>query len=83
MLRRPAWNTVVGTAGNFSDVTQAHALPHGAETAALRNGGYQGIERRSENIGKAVTWHFAMKGSKRKVLPNNKLGRMLEKIWST
>jgi IS5 family transposase len=73
-------HTVVGTAGNVADVTQAHALLHGDEIAALGDAGYQGVEKRPENIGKTVTWHVAMKRSKRKALPNNKLGRMREKL---
>ena len=50
-------HTVVGTAGNVSDVTQAHALLHGDESVALVDAGYQSVEKRPENIGKAVTWH--------------------------
>lgn len=73
-------HTVVGTAGNVSDVTQAHALLHGDEVAALGDAGYQGVEKREENRGKSVTWHVAMKRSKRKALPSNKLGRMTEKL---
>lgn len=73
-------HTVVGTAGNVSDVTQAHALLHGDETAALGDAGYQGVEKQPENVGNAVTWHVAIKRSKRKALPNNKLGRMTEKL---
>ena len=73
-------HTVIGTAGNVADVTQAHALLHGDETAALGDAGYQGVEKRPENIGKSVTWHVAMKRSKRKALPNNKLGRLTEKL---
>ena len=73
-------HTVVGTAGNVSDVTQAHALLHGDETAALGDAGYAGVEKRPENAGKTVTWHVAMKRSKRNALPGNKLGRMLEKL---
>lgn len=73
-------HTLIGTAGNVSDVTQAHALLHGDETAALGDAGYQGVEKRAENVGKSVTWHVAMKRSKRKALPKNKLGRMLEKL---
>jgi hypothetical protein len=38
------------------------------------------VEKREENQGKAVTWHVAMKRSKRKALPENKLGRRLEKL---
>ncbi len=73
-------HTLIGTAGNVSDVTQAGALLHGDETAALGDAGYQGVEKRAENLGKSVTWHVAMKRSKRKALPKNKLGRMLEKL---
>lgn len=73
-------HTVVVTAGNVSDVTQAHALLHGDEIAALGDAGYQGVEKREENQGKAVAWHVAMKRSKRKALPNNKLGRMQERL---
>ena len=73
-------HTVIGTAGNVSDVTQAGSLLHGDESAALGDAGYQGVEKRAENLGKSVTWHVAMKRSKRKALPKNKLGRMLEKL---
>jgi len=73
-------HTVIGTAGNVSDVTQAGALLHGDESPALNDAGYQGVENRSENQGKSVTWHVAMKRSKRKALPKNKVGRMLEKL---
>jgi hypothetical protein len=48
--------------------------------AAMGDAGYQGVEKREENLGKSVTWHVAMKRSKRKALPNNKLGRMTEKL---
>ena len=73
-------HTVIGTAGNVSDVTQAGALLHGDESAALGDAGYQGVEKRAENLGRSVTWHVAMKRAKRKALPKNKLGRMLEKL---
>jgi IS5 family transposase len=73
-------HTLIGTSGNVSNVTQAHALLHGDEIAALGDAGYQGVEKREENRGKSVTWHVAMKRAKRKALPKNKLGRMLEKL---
>ena len=73
-------HTLIGTAGNVSDVTQAHALLHGDEVAAMGDAGYQGVEKREENLGKNVTWHVAMKRSKRKALPDNILGRMTEKL---
>ena len=73
-------HTVIGTAGNVADVTQAHALLHGDEIAALGDAGYQGVEKRDENQGKSVTWYVAMKRAARKALPNNKLGRQREKL---
>ena len=73
-------HTVVVTPGNVSDVTQAHALLHGDEIAALGDAGYQGVEKREENQGKTVTWHVAMKRSIRKALSDNRMGRKLEKL---
>jgi IS5 family transposase len=52
-------HTVIGTAANVADVTQAGALLHSDEIAALGDAGYQGVEKRAENIGKSVTWHVA------------------------
>ena len=49
-------------------------------SAALGGAGYQGVGQWPENIGKSVTWHVAMRRSKRKALPNNKLGRLMEKL---
>jgi hypothetical protein len=65
---------------NVSGSTQAHVLLQGDETAAIGDAGYQGMEKRPDNAGKAVKWHVAMKRSKRKALPNNKPGRMMEKL---
>ena len=73
-------HTVIGTAGNVADVTQAHALLHGEESIALGDAGYQGVEKREDNQGKSVIWHVAMKRSKRRALPSNKLGRMLDNL---
>jgi transposase, IS5 family len=73
-------HTVIGTAGNVADVTQAGALLHGEEIAALGDAGYQGVEKHEENRGKSVTWHVAMKLAKHKALAKNKLGRMLDKL---
>jgi IS5 family transposase len=72
-------HTLIGPAGNVADVTQAGALLHGDEIAALGDAGYQGVKKRDENRCKSVTWHVAMKRSKRKALPKNKLRRMQEK----
>ncbi|MGF6472295.1 IS5 family transposase [Paraburkholderia youngii] len=59
-------HTVVGTAGNVHDITEAHALLHGQETDVYADSGYQGIEKRRETG--AVRWHIVMRPGKRKKL---------------
>ena len=76
-------HTVVGTAGNVSDVTQAHALLHGGEKAVLGDAGYQGVAKRPENTDTKVDWHTAMRPSVRKALKKNSIGRALEKLEKT
>ncbi|MFY4034071.1 IS5 family transposase, partial [Achromobacter insolitus] len=44
-------HTVVGTAANEHDVTQAAALLHGEETLAFGDAGYQGVDKRPEHQG--------------------------------
>ncbi|WP_234265107.1 IS5 family transposase [Hydrogenophaga sp. NFH-34] len=61
-------HTVVGTAANVNDVTQAHALVHGEETNVLADAGYQGVDKREETQGINAHWHVAMRPGKRKVL---------------
>ena len=73
-------HTVIGTAGHVSDVTQAQALLHGDETDAFGDAGYQGVEKREESLECPVTWHVAMRPSKRKALPATPLGGLLERL---
>lgn len=73
-------HTVIGTAGNVADVTQAHALLHGGETAVLGDAGYQGVAKRPENTVSNGAWHTAMRPGKRKTLKQNRLGRAIEKL---
>ncbi|MBB1630551.1 hypothetical protein A9975_06710 [Cupriavidus sp. UME77] len=54
-------HTVVGTAANVNDVTQAHALLHGEESDVFGDAGYQGIQKRSDTQNIAVNWHVAMR----------------------
>jgi IS5 family transposase len=56
------------------------ALLHGNETDAFGDAGYQGVEKRAENLELPVTWHVAMRPSKRKSLPGTPLGELLERI---
>ncbi|MBD3817176.1 MAG: IS5 family transposase, partial [Halothiobacillus sp.] len=73
-------HTVIGTAANVNDVTQAGALLHGDETDAFGDAGYQGVEKRAENLQTPVTWHVALRPSKRKALPKNPWGEQMEWI---
>ena len=73
-------HTLVTTAANVSDITQAHALLHGDETTAFGDAGYQGVERRQENEKSAVTWHVALRPGKRRTLPDTKTGRLREQL---
>lgn len=57
-------HTVVGTAGNVNNVTQAGALLHGGETAAFGDSGDRGADRRDEARGRQ--WHVAMQPGKRR-----------------
>ncbi|BDV00885.1 IS5 family transposase [Thermodesulfomicrobium sp. WS] len=61
-------HTVVGTAANVSDVTQASQLLHGQECDVFADAGYQGVDKRKEVQGKHVNWHVAMRLGKRRAL---------------
>jgi IS5 family transposase len=76
-------HTLVGTAANVHDVTQAQALLHGDETDVFGDAGYQGVEKREENLELPVTWHVAMRPSKRKALSKTAVDELLENIEHT
>jgi IS5 family transposase len=61
-------HSVVGTAANESDVSQAHALLHGHEAHAFGDAGYTGVEKREEMQGATVKWHIAIKRGKIKTM---------------
>jgi len=69
-------HTVVSTAANVHDVTQAHRLLHGQETEGWGDAGYQGLEQRPEHAGSPVQWFIAMRPGKRKNLPETEMGRL-------
>ena len=73
-------HAVVATAANVSDVSQTHKLLHGEETEVLGDAGYQCADKRDENRNTPVSWHIALKRSKRKALPANRLGKLLEQL---
>lgn len=70
--------TMVGTAANVNDVTQAGALLHGEETVAFGDAGYWGVHKREEAQGPQQ--HVAMHPGKRRQLDlTRKWARLLEK----
>ena len=74
-------HTVVGTAANVNDVTQAHALVHGEETDVFADSGYQGVGKRVETQDIQVHWHVAMRPGKRKVLDKSTpMGAILDQL---
>lgn len=73
-------HTLVGTTANVHDVTQAQALLHGDEADVFGDAGYQGVEKREENLGLPVTWHVAMRPSKRKALSKTAVDELLENV---
>jgi IS5 family transposase len=73
-------HTLIGTAANVSDITQAQALLHGEETDAFGDAGYRGIEEREEHLETRVNWHVAMRPGKRRALDRSALGEMMEKL---
>ena len=71
-------HSMVTTAANVNDVTQAGALLHGEETTAFGDAGYRGVDKREEAQG--PQWHVAMQPGKRRQLdPTRKWARLLEK----
>lgn len=73
-------HTVIGTAANVNDVTQAAGLLHGKEKHAWGDAGYQGVDKRQEMQGSKTKWHVAMRPGKRKALdPERELHKLLDK----
>ncbi|WP_340700707.1 transposase [Burkholderia cenocepacia] len=73
-------HTVIGTAANVNDVTQAASLLHGQEQHAWGYAGYQGVDKREETQGSKTQWHMAMRPVKRRALdPERLLHQLLEK----
>jgi IS5 family transposase len=76
-------HTVVGTAANASDVSQAEHLLHGAEEVVFADAGYIGADKREALKDKSVKWHIAMKRGKLKAMaegPLKELTRRAERL---
>lgn len=77
-------HTVVGTAANVNDVTQASVLVHGDETDVFADAGYQGVAKREETQDIEANWHVAMRPGKRRVLDKNTpMGAIMDKLEKT
>lgn len=74
-------HSMVGTAANVNDVTQAHALVHGDEADVYADAGYQGVGKRAETQNIEVNWHVAMRPGKRRALDkSNALDAITDRI---
>lgn len=75
-------HSVVTTAANVNDVTQAEHLLHGAELDVFADAGYQGVGKR--NPDSFAKWHVAMRPGKRraldKTIESNRLIEQLEQL---
>lgn len=79
-------HTVVGTAANAHDVTQASALLHGEESDVFADSGYRGVHKREEVIQTHpdVAWHVAMMPSHRKALDKDTpMGAIMDALEKT
>ncbi len=59
-------HSIIGTAANVNDVTQAGGLLHGQEKDAFGDAGYRGVSKRPEAQG--PQWHVAMRATERRKL---------------
>lgn len=74
-------HTVIGTAANVNDVTQAGALVHGEEADVFADAGYQGVAKREETQGIEANWHVALRSGKRRALDKSTtMGAIMDKL---
>ncbi|MBP6900623.1 MAG: IS5 family transposase [Burkholderiaceae bacterium] len=74
-------HTVIGTAANVNDVTQAAALLHGQEDVVFADAGYRGVGKREETRDLKVDWHIAMRPGQRRALDLTRaVDRLLDKV---
>ncbi|RXV64570.1 IS5 family transposase [Burkholderia stabilis] len=76
-------HSVVGTAANVSDESQAHALLHEYKEEAFGNAGYIGVDKRDEMTGKAVKCPVAAKRGKFAAMRDGALKDLLVEIGRT
>jgi IS5 family transposase len=66
-------HTVVATAANVSDVSQAEHLLHGEEKVVYADAGYVGVHKRDGLKGRAIAWWVAEKRGKLKAMAKGPL----------
>ena len=65
-------HSMSATAANVHDVTETRNLLHGGETVVWADAGYQGVDKREENLGLEMEWRVAMgPGRRRKLEPES------------
>jgi len=81
-LKNGLVHTVVSTAANVSDISQAHALLHGAEQLAFADAGYTGVEKRPEvqAAHPKVVWEVAAKRQSIQRFTGEKVQRALRRL---
>lgn len=72
-------HSLVTTAANAHDVTQAGKLLHGKERRVWGDAGYTGVGKREENRGLDVEWLVALKPGKRRLLERGSPEDLAEK----
>jgi IS5 family transposase len=73
-------HSVVTTAANVHDLTQASELLHGGEEVVYADAGYQGIAKRPEITGKTTEFRVAMRPGKRRALPDTPEGKLQDLV---
>jgi transposase, IS5 family len=74
-------HTVVGTAANVNDVTQAGALVHGEEADVFADAGYQVVAKRKEVQDIKANWHVVIRPGKRRTLDKSSpMGAVLDQL---
>ena len=74
-------HTVVGTAANVNDVTQAHRLVLGSESEVFADAGYQGVDKREDTQAIEAEWHVAMRPGKSRVLDKSTpMGAIMDQL---
>jgi len=62
------------TAANGHDPTPAADLPQSEEKVVYADAGFQGIEKRTEMVGKGIDFRVAMPPGKRRAFPIRRMG---------